>query len=102
MPATGGWAVDLLDRLDVPTRLLPEIVPPGDACSARSSERRRRRRASAAPRSSRSATHDTASAVAASRSREPGSAYLSVGTWSLVGVEAREPVITDDGLRART
>jgi rhamnulokinase len=28
------------------------------------------------------------------------SAYASVGTWSLVGVETREPVVTDDGFRA--
>jgi rhamnulokinase len=41
------------------------------------------------------ATHDTGSAVAAVPLRGPGSVYLSVGTWSLVGVEVRHPVIED-------
>src|SRR5207248_1345627 len=42
------------------------------------------------------ATHDTASAVAAVPLRGAGSVYLSVGTWSLVGIELRRPLITDE------
>src|SRR5262249_12311807 len=41
------------------------------------------------------ATHDTAAAVAAVPLRGDRSAYLSVGTWSLVGVESREAVLSD-------
>ena len=41
------------------------------------------------------ASHDTASAVAAIPFRHQGSAYVSAGTWSLVGVEIAEPVIGD-------
>lgn len=40
------------------------------------------------------AGHDTASAVAAVPARNPNFAYLSSGTWSLMGVEVAEPVIT--------
>jgi rhamnulokinase len=41
------------------------------------------------------ATHDTASAVAAVPVGNERCAYLSVGTWSLVGVESPEPMLTD-------
>lgn len=44
------------------------------------------------------ATHDTASAVAGTP-LEPGWAYLSSGTWSLLGLETGAPVLTADALR---
>jgi rhamnulokinase len=40
------------------------------------------------------ATHDTASAVAAVPGLDEQSAYISSGTWSLVGVEIRQPVLS--------
>ena len=95
-PGAGGWASDLLDRIGVRTDLLPEIVPPATQlgpvvdpdCGI------------AGATVVAAATHDTAAAVAAVPLRDRGSAYLSVGTWSLVGIEAREPVVTDDSYRA--
>jgi rhamnulokinase len=39
-------------------------------------------------------SHDTASAVAAIPATDRGFAYISSGTWSLMGFESREPVIT--------
>ena len=50
-PHTGGWATDLLERLDVPTRLLPEVVQPGT--TARSAEPRGRGRDEASRRRGR-------------------------------------------------
>ena len=44
------------------------------------------------------ACHDTGSAVAAISARE-GTAFLSSGTWSLVGTELDAPVITSEALR---
>ena len=41
------------------------------------------------------ASHDTASAVAAVPTQTEDFAYLSSGTWSLIGLEMREPVIND-------
>lgn len=41
------------------------------------------------------AGHDTASAVAAVPSLTPHFAYLSSGTWSLMGIESSEPIIND-------
>jgi rhamnulokinase len=93
-PRAGTWAVDLLERLDVPARLLPEIVGPGTRLGplerAVAEETRLRDAQVVAV-----ATHDTGSAVAAVPFRRPDSIFLSVGTWSLVGLEVPAPVITD-------
>ena len=98
-PHTGGWAADLLERLDVPTRLLPEIVQPGTRLASLSQavaeETRLRDAEVVAP-----ATHDTGSAVAGVPFRQPGSAFISAGTWSLVGLELEAPVITDAAFAA--
>jgi rhamnulokinase len=89
---TGRWANDLLERLDIPPRLLPEIVAPGTPLG------------SPAELDGATvvavATHDTGSAVAAVPFRRAGSAFLSVGTWSLVGVELQQPLINDDTFAA--
>src|SRR5436309_5632808 len=90
------WAHDLLRELDLPVNILPPIVEPGTVigplkgavCSALAGT------PVIAP-----ACHDTGSAVAAvaaSRTR----AYLSSGTWSLLGVEVPQPVITPQALAA--
>ncbi len=96
---TGAWAGDLLARLDIPERLLPELVEPGTRLGPLTDE--------AASETGLGgstgvavATHDTASAVAAIPFRDPGSAYISAGTWSLVGVERHEPLITDEAFAA--
>ena len=89
-PRTNDWAYDLLERLDIPTRLLPEVVPPATPIG------RTREGAQVIA----VATHDTGSAVAAVPFREADSAFLSVGTWSLVGLEVDEPLITDETFAA--
>jgi rhamnulokinase len=45
------------------------------------------------------AGHDTASAVAAVPAENERFAYLSSGTWSLMGIETREPIINSDSFR---
>ena len=45
------------------------------------------------------AAHDTASAVAAVPAKDPDYAYLSCGTWSLMGIESPVPVINDESYR---
>jgi rhamnulokinase len=45
-------------------------------------------------------SHDTASAVVGVPMTEPGAAYVSCGTWGLVGVELDQPVVTDDARAA--
>jgi rhamnulokinase len=93
-PRAGAWATDLVERLGIPGRLLPEVVGPGSVLGALRPEvaddTRLRGTVVAAP-----GTHDTASAVAATPFRHEGSAYISAGTWSLVGIEVDDPVIDD-------
>jgi rhamnulokinase len=93
-PRTGSWDVALLERVGVPEQLLPQIVPPatrlGELSADAAEETGLGGTAIIAP-----ATHDTASAVAAIPLRGTTSAYISAGTWSLVGVELGEPLIND-------
>lgn len=98
-PRAGAWAVDLLERLEVPTRLLPEIVSPGTRLGPLEGAVADETRLGDADVVA-VATHDTGSAVAAVPFRRPDSVFLSVGTWSLVGIEVDAPVITDAAFAA--
>ena len=98
-PSAGGWATDLLDRLDIPRRLFPEIVAPGTPLGSLSSAATKATGLDGA-RVIAAATHDTASAVAATPLIDDGSVFLSIGTWSLVGIEVDHPVISDDSFVA--
>ena len=90
---TRRWAPELFDRLDLPIDLMPELVQPGTRLGR---IRRDLRETAGLPQMEvvAPATHDTASAVVGAP-LEPGWAYLSSGTWSLLGVETEAPVLTD-------
>jgi rhamnulokinase len=85
-----AWATGLLDALGVPTRLLPPLVEPGQVLGSLLP--------SASPHLAGApvvlpACHDTGSAVA-SVSADGDSAFISSGTWSLLGIELPAPVIS--------
>ncbi len=91
-PWSKKWAFDLLEEIGFPTDIFPNIIEPGTRLGEVSSSLAEeldipRSIAVIAP-----ATHDTASAVAASPI-EDDSAYISCGTWSLVGIEVPSPII---------
>ncbi|HUG94447.1 MAG TPA: rhamnulokinase family protein [Planctomycetaceae bacterium] len=99
-PTAGEWSFDLLRRLDLPAAIFPQVVPPGTALGTLREDVAARtglgRIAVVAP-----PTHDTAAAVAAvptERTGRPDWAYISSGTWSLMGVEVRDAVLTDRAL----
>jgi len=92
---TRTWATDLLERLDIPTRLLPEVVAPGTLLGSVTAETAEATGLGAAAVIA-PGTHDTASAVAGVPFRNAGSVFLSVGTWSLVGMEVERPLINDE------
>jgi rhamnulokinase len=97
-PRAQAWATDILAQLGLPAEVFRETVHPSVLGPFRSevAERTRLRRAAVvAP-----ATHDTASAVVATPLRDPGSVYISAGSWSLVGMELHEPLITDETFAA--
>jgi rhamnulokinase len=96
-PLKRTWATDLMQRLDLPAHLPAPIVEPGTIIG--------RLLPNIAAHSSLAgatviapACHDTGSAVAAISARD-GTAFLSSGTWSLLGTEIDAPVITPDALR---
>jgi rhamnulokinase len=93
-PNAGTWADDLLEPLGIPRRLFPDVVPPGTPLGGLLAEVVEETRLGTAVVVA-PATHDTGSAVASVPFRNPGSAYISSGTWSLVGVELPAPRIDD-------
>jgi len=90
-----GWALDLLGELDLPTRLLPPVVAPGTILGELLPEVCEEAALRGSPQVISCATHDTASAVAAVPDLDERSAYISSGTWSLVGVETSNPILSE-------
>jgi rhamnulokinase len=90
------WAFDLLRELELPVHLLPPIVEPGTRLGALTAAACARLAGTpvVAP-----ACHDTGSAVA-SVPAGGTRAFLSSGTWSLLGTEVPQPVITSAALDA--
>lgn len=95
------WDWQLIDRLELPRRLFCPIVMPGTI--------RGRLRKDIAEETGLGevdviavGSHDTASAVAAVPASEGESpvAFISSGTWSLLGVETPEPILTEEARRA--
>ncbi|WP_165234354.1 rhamnulokinase [Aquisphaera insulae] len=104
-PRTGTWSDELCAALDLPRAILPGLIDPGTELgpllpSVAADAGLTRPVSVIAP-----GTHDTASAVAAvpalssSPSGPPDWCYLSSGTWSLLGVEVSQPVITPETMR---
>ena len=96
--AGNRWATELLDRLGIPTRILPEVVPPGtdvgSIIGVPTSGALAGARVIVPP------GHDTASAVVAIPFADAGALFISSGTWSLVGVETDAAVINAGSRRA--
>jgi rhamnulokinase len=91
---TGEWDESLARAAGVPVSLLPGLVDAGTDLGPVRAELGLGSVRVVAP-----ATHDTASAIVGTP-LEPGWAYISSGTWSLVGVESNEPLTHDEVLRA--
>ena len=96
-PRTGGWAWEVIDALGLPRRIFGEIVAPGTVLGPL--------REAVAAQVGRAgipvvatACHDTAAAVAGIPLTGSGSLWLSSGTWSIMGIEAREPVTSEAAL----
>jgi rhamnulokinase len=91
---TGDWDQDLIARLGLPRGLFGELVDPGTAIGALRPSLARSLGLPEIPVTT-VGSHDTASAVAAVPMTGAGAAYLSCGTWGLVGTELGGPVLTD-------
>jgi rhamnulokinase len=98
-PIARDWARPLLERFGIPTAILPPIVAPGTILGSLraeiADETGLRDARVVAPGS-----HDTASAVVGAPLDGPMTAFLSSGTWSLIGLEMPVPVISPVSLAA--
>ena len=92
-----AWSKTLMDQLGLPPALPAEIVEPGSVIGALSENVDSARGLHGTPVIA-PASHDTASAVAAIAARD-GTAFISSGTWSLVGTELDAPLINNEALR---
>lgn len=96
-PYRPAWATGLLERLGIPTHFLPTIVEAGTKLGgllpAVIEETGAKDVQVITPGS-----HDTASAIAAVPAENADYAYLSSGTWSLIGLEIPKPIINETAL----
>jgi rhamnulokinase len=95
-PLKRKWAGDLLEKMELPAAIFPKLIPPGTKLGTlRDSVSRRLgldKIQVVAP-----ATHDTASAVVGVPTAHSGKtnwAYISSGTWSLMGVEVGQACLS--------
>ncbi len=93
--AAGAWIDALVAAAGVPRRILPEVVAAGTELGTLRPRLAASVGLSASTRVIATATHDTASAVAAAPIEASGDVYVSSGTWSLVGVEVERPIRTE-------
>lgn len=89
------WAKPIISKLGIPDRLLADIISPGKVMGKLNRDICGELNTGDIPVIA-VAEHDTASAVAAVPADNDKYAYLSSGTWSLLGVESSSPVISDN------
>jgi rhamnulokinase len=90
---TRAWDRELIERLGVPASILPELIDPGTRLGGLLPHVAAELGGQASVVAVGS--HDTASAVVAVPMRADRSAYISCGTWGLVGVETERAVLSD-------
>jgi rhamnulokinase len=94
-PSTGTWSETLLGALSIPSSLFDTPCEPGTVLGGLEESLADETGLSQA-KVVLPASHDTASAVAAVPAIGDDWAYVSSGTWSLVGVETSTPFLTPD------
>ncbi len=96
-PLKQDWDDELFGALNLPKAIMQPVVAPGTVIG-RLSQQLSRETGLSPPSVVATASHDTAAAVAAVPTEGKDWAYISSGTWSLMGVESEAPIITDHSL----
>lgn len=97
--AEGRWAAGVLSKAGLSTSLFPNVISPSTIVApVRTTVLRHCGFEKPIPVIA-VASHDTASAVAAIPNMDASSAFISSGTWSLIGVEMTEPNTSDDAMK---
>lgn len=93
-PRTKQWDPDILNELGLSPEKFGRMTMSGDMIGTLTAEAQRLTGLGAVPVVA-VASHDTGSAVAAVPAEDDNFAYLSSGTWSLMGIESKEPIIDE-------
>ncbi len=97
---TGNWDDPLIERLGLPRHIFPELVDAGSAVGPVEAKTAREIGAWGPINVTAVGSHDTASAVVAVPATTGDFAYISCGTWGLVGVELEQPILTEASRQA--
>jgi rhamnulokinase len=92
-PAKNDWDPELFQALGIPLNLMQKIVQPGTRVGVLQDAVVRKTGAGKIPVVA-VASHDTGSAIAAIPAEGSNWAYISSGTWSLMGIESKTPRIS--------
>lgn len=92
-PHTRQWSAEIIRKVGLPERLFPQVVPSGTVLGPALPEL-----GAGDAQVVATCSHDTGAAVAAVPAEGEGWAYLSCGTWSLIGVEEPEPNCTKEAM----
>jgi len=98
-PRSRGWAYELVQAFGLPADILGTLVQPGTMLGPLRPSIVEETGINPAPVIA-PASHDTASAIAAVPASAGSWAYISSGTWSLMGVELKQPLVSDAALEA--
>lgn len=95
--ATGGWATEVFERLNLPQHLMQRVVPSGTVIGellpgvvAETGGQ--------GVKVVAVGSHDTASALASIPAEGKNWAFISSGTWSLMGIETDHPILTQEAM----
>lgn len=98
-PSTGDWAWEIIDKMGFERSLFGEIIDSGTVLGSLTEPLRHEFGVSESVKVIATAAHDTASAVAAVPSAAGETPlYISSGTWSLLGVELPQPLLTEEAV----
>jgi len=93
-PRTGCWESEIFKQLTIPKSIMQEIVQPGTMIGELTEDICTQTGLKGTPVTA-TASHDTASAVATIPTLDNNCAYISSGTWSLMGIESQSPIIDE-------
>lgn len=94
VPGTCKWNEELIKKAGIPTSVLQEIILPGTILGTIQDEVASETGSKRIPVIA-VAGHDTASAIVSVPVERDDFAYISSGTWSLMGIESERPIISE-------
>jgi len=96
-PRTKAWAPEIFEKIGIPIGIMQDIVTPGTIIGRLTEEIMKETGAPGIDIAA-VASHDTGSAIAAIPAEDDNFAYISSGTWSLMGIESKVPIISPKSL----